>query len=252
MLRSIFRRTPRPQAEPTVDPAERIYAVGDVHGRADLLAELVDMIHADAAERADGRRTRILLLGDYIDRGDRSAEVLAQVQTLVEAGAIGLVGNHEAALINFVDDPVRGSAWLEFGGLQTLGAYNVPPPSRTDGTALKKTAAQLAYAMGPHLNLLRHRLMLSHASGNVVFVHAALDRKRALDQQSPDVMMWGDPAFLERGWREDAVVVHGHYAADEVVTGPGRICVDTGAYYTNRLTALRLDEGIGTLQTGAR
>lgn len=252
MLRSLFRRTPRAQVEPTVDSAERIYAIGDVHGRADLLAEMIEMVHQDADRRADGRRTQIVLLGDYIDRGDRSAEVLAQVGALREAGAVCLMGNHEAALLAFVDDPVRDSAWLEFGGLQTLGAYNVAPPGRTDAGALQKAAAQLTYAMGPHLDLLRQRLTLCHQSGNVVFVHAALDPKKTLDKQSPNPMMWGYSAFLAHGWREDAVVVHGHYAADEVVAMPGRICIDTGAYYTNRLTALRLDDEVGTLQTGRR
>lgn len=236
---------------PLVAAHERIYAIGDVHGRADLLVELLKQIKADIRRHADRRRIKIILLGDYIDRGDASAETLGHVMTLANAGAICLLGNHEAALLDFMKNPVAGVNWLEFGGLQTLASYGVPSPDRTDPQSLRLTAEVLADAMGPHLTFLRRGLPLLHHSGNVVFAHAGLEPSCPLDQQPSDAVLWGSRRFMREGWRDDAIVVHGHYATDDVCEGAGRIGIDTGAYYTNRLTALRLDAGEAVLQTGA-
>lgn len=252
MLKALFGRNKRAhQASATVSPAERIYAIGDIHGRADLLNQIVGRIDTDIARFDDARRPKLILMGDYIDRGDESARVLTIVMKLAKAGAICLLGNHEAALLDFLRDPVKGTAWLEFGGLQTLASYGVAIPDQRSAKSLHTAAEALASAMGPHLAFLRSDLSLSHQSGNVVFVHASLEPAIPLDKQDSEVLLWGSNAFLKEGWRPDCVVVHGHYAADTVKQRPGRICIDTGAYYTNRLTALRLDDTADLLQTGA-
>ena len=259
LLKSIFGvdrsrgapdEAPARPVEPRVGEDERIYAIGDIHGRADLLVELLAQIRDDIRAHADGRRSSLVLLGDYVDRGDASAEALGHVARLAQAGAICLRGNHEAALVDFVQDPVAGLSWLEFGGLQTLASYGVAIPDRQNPRALRLAADALAEAMGPHLFFLAGELPIVHRSGNVVFAHAGLDPAFPLEEQPTEKVLWGSRRFLRSGWRPDAVVVHGHYASEAVSRGPGRICIDTGAYYSNCLTALRLDAGAAILQTG--
>ena len=226
---------------PQVAPDERVYAIGDVHGRADLLDALLRTIDADAQRLSDGRTARLVMLGDYVDRGERSAAVLARLAQLAAAGAICLAGNHEAALLAFIARPAEEAAWLEMGGLQTLASFGVRPPAFRDRRTIEATAAALAAAMGPALDFLRNDLCAIHESGAVVFVHAALVPGRPLAAQDEEALLWGDRRFLARGWAQDRLVVHGHTAAAEPVVAPGRICVDTGAYYSGRLTAVRLD-----------
>lgn len=259
LLKSIFgaerskaaqKDVPDRLVKPRVAESDRIYAIGDIHGRADLLIQLLEQIRNDIRARKDGRRSSIVLLGDYIDRGDASAVALRHVRTLSQAGAICLRGNHEAALVDFVKDPVAGVGWLEFGGLQTLASYGVPIPDRKNAHAVRLAAEALAEAMGPHLTFLESDLPILYQSGNVVFAHAALDPLYPIDRQPMEVVLWGSRRFLKSGWRPDAVVVHGHYATEAVRKGPGRICIDTGAYYSNCLTALRLDSEATILQTG--
>ncbi len=241
-LRNRQSRVPDDGPTPRVDERERIYAIGDVHGRIDLLDALLEKIRADAEEQADGRNVRTVLLGDYIDRGEASAAVLARVAALHADGAICLRGNHEAALVAFLDNPASDSGWLDFGGLQTLASYGVALPKTRDSAALRTAAAALSWAMGPHVEFLRRGLVNTHVSGDVVFVHAALVPGRPLEAQNEGALLWGDPRFLQRGWQPDRLVVHGHYAAAELVEAPGRICIDTGAYFSNHLTAICLDD----------
>lgn len=233
---------------PQVAPDERVYAIGDVHGRADLLDALVATIAADAARFDDGRTPRIVLLGDYVDRGEQSATVLQRVAALRAEGAVCLRGNHEAALLAFLDAPEEGAAWLGFGGLQTLASYGVRLPGPRDRRALGEAAAALAAALGPAQALLRD-LAATHVSGDVVFVHAALVPGVPLERQEDAAMLWGDRRFLVRGWEPGRLVVHGHYAGAAPEVAAGRICVDTGAYHSGRLTAVRLDAEVAFLST---
>jgi serine/threonine protein phosphatase 1 len=228
----------------------RIYAIGDVHGRADLLDALLAAIAADAARFADGRAARLVLLGDYVDRGEASAAVLARVAALRQAGAVCLRGNHEAALLAFLADP-GDAGWLAMGGLQTLASFGVRPPNPRDRRAVAAAAAALGAALGPALAFLENDLVTFHESGDVVFVHAALAPAVPLPAQDEADMLWGNSRFLERAWQKGRLVVHGHYAAPAPVQAPGRICVDTGAFYSGRLTAVRLDEGVAFLSAGA-
>lgn len=253
MLTGLFKRRRdahrEGRNEPKVAEGERIYAIGDVHGRIDLLDRLLDKIADDMAQHQDGRTAKLVLLGDYVDRGEASAAVLAKVEALFADGAVCLMGNHEAALIDFIEAPVEGARWLDFGGLQTLASYGIGLANRRDLHGLSGAARALGEAMGAHLALLREHLAPYHQSGDVVFVHAALDPTRTLSEQTEDALLWGDEDFVRKGWRDGTLVVHGHYASPEVVCAQGRICVDTGAYYTNVLTALRLDDAVGILST---
>ena len=238
-----------------VDAQERVYAVGDVHGRVDLLNRILELIARDVATHDDGRKPVIVFLGDYIDRGDNSREVLDVMISvrgdLPDDSLVFLTGNHEAAVLSFLSDPAGKSEWLRYGGLQTLLSYGVAPPgSNPEPQDLVAVADALRAAMGPHVNFLAS-LKGMHRSGDVIFIHAGLDPEVDLLAQTDDATLWGRSDFVEAGGYPDHRVVHGHYDAQEIVTNPQRICVDTGAYYSGRLTAVRLDDGEGYIVADA-
>jgi len=239
---------PRPAA------GDRLYIVGDIHGRADLLEVMWRRIAADFAFRiTDTRQPKVIVLGDIIDRGDNSRQVVEKLKTCLGAGPMGevivLMGNHEAALLQFLNAPERGANWLRFGGMQTLASYGVSIPAGTlDAAAYRDLAARLRGAMGDHLPFLQ-TLPLSWRSGDVLCVHAGVDpdNPEAVDE---NIVLWGKARFPETGPVAGLRVVHGHYDAAEPVITDGRICVDTGAYYSGRLTAVRLDDDTGFIVAG--
>jgi serine/threonine protein phosphatase 1 len=238
-----------------VAASERVYAVGDIHGRIDLLERMLALIAADIAGCTDARRARLVFLGDYIDRGDESRAVLARLATLAherKGEVLCLAGNHEAALLGFLRDPAANARWLRYGGLQTLAAYGIAaPPDEGDAAGLAATATALVAAMGPHLDFLRD-LRMTARSGTVVFAHAGLDPDAPPENHGASVVLWGRSAFLERGAGPAGFgVVHGHYDAPEPRIAPWRICVDTGAYHSGRLSAVRLDAGVAILTAEA-
>jgi serine/threonine protein phosphatase 1 len=227
--------------------------VGDIHGRHDLLDAMVDRIDRDRARFEDGRQAVTVFLGDYIDRGDHSREVIDKLLVLeyTREDVVFLKGNHEAALLDFLEDPGRGVDWLGYGGLQTLASYGVAPVGRGAGGAeLERTALELGAAMGPHIGFLE-RTRHSFRSGDVICAHAGIDPDRSPEDQGEGALLWGRSAFLDDGGVPGLRVVHGHWAEDAPVVTPRRICVDTGAYYSGRLTAVRLDAGQELLHVDA-
>lgn len=227
-----------------VAPDTRVYAIGDLHGRQDLLRKMLERILSDQRHLDDGRRCRIVFLGDYIDRGDHSRQVLEDLMVLTKDlsdGIIALRGNHEEALLAFLRSPARESAWLDHGASQTLADYGVAAPTRApserDLVALRDAVEA---AMGDHVKFLRG--LPSHAvSGDVIFAHAGLDPDDADTLTNEAAMMWGCPEACGSWPVPGKLLVHGHHDAPEPVDRPGRICVDTGAYHSGRLTAVRLD-----------
>lgn len=239
------------RTRPSVDEAECVYAVGDIHGRIDLLDQLIEQILADVNSRDDGRQSRLVFLGDYVDRGDGSRQVLDALLGLSRSGIETefLMGNHEAALLDFVDDPGKGETWLQMGGLQTLASFGItlpsPVPTASDILLLH---SEFQDAISPYRGLIRS-MPLTAVSGGVVFCHAGVNPGRSLEDQTPRALLWGHPGALVDeplvGWR----VVHGHFDSLEVVIRPGRICADTGAYYSGLLTCIRLDDAETIIQT---
>jgi serine/threonine protein phosphatase 1 len=245
MIRKFLNRRPIKEEGPPKLPApnERLYVVGDVHGRFDLLKALMAKLAADH-ERIpdDGRKPRLVFLGDYVDRGDRSRDVL-EAMTHFAGDAVILKGNHEAALLDFLEQPENNRSWLRFGGLQTLASYNVPIPSLHEPRhKLRDTAADLREKMGRHVDFLQG-LPLTFRSGDVVCVHAGLDPNDP-SEVNEAAMLWGRSDFVDKGGVDDLLVVHGHYDAPDPVVTPRRICLDTGAYYSGRLTAARIDDAV--------
>lgn len=227
--------------------------MGDVHGQADLLDDLLNRIEKDARTCADGHEVTYVFLGDYIDRGDDSKNVLARLMDLRDAqvaNTVFLLGNHEAFLLAFLDDPQSGARWLDFGGDRTLRSYGVAPPQRNaDAKILQYTRDALHDALGGHLQFITGLDRLWQC-GDFAFVHAAINPRLPLDAQHDKDLLWGNQAFLRgRRGRAGVRVVHGHYDSAEPVVRPDRICIDTGAYYSGVLTAVCIDTDVRFIQT---
>ena len=252
MVLNLFRRRQRRPAatfDAAIEAPGLVYAIGDIHGRDDLLRDLIGRVTDDAA----GRDATIVFMGDYIDRGEHARETLDFLISFADetpAETVFLMGNHEQMLLRFLRDPGTGAAWLRYGGLQTLMSYGVGHAgSLKDAETALRLRAELAEALGDHLGFIEG-LRVSHQIGNVFFAHAGADPARAIDDQDVHALLWGTETFAATP-RDDGVwVVFGHYIVEEPVIGEGRIAVDTGAYFSNRLTAARIADGAVTfLQT---
>lgn len=225
--------------EASAPPGTRLYAIGDVHGRADLLADLLELLRKDIARAPEARRV-LVMLGDYIDRGEWSRHVVDMLleDPLPGAETVYLCGNHEDYLIRFLDDPSVGPHWLANGGDATLRSYGVEPAryqGLTDGWA--RMSRLLAAALPPAHRAFFAGLGLSHAEGDYFFVHAGIRPGRPLADQQRDELLWIRDIFLSSTADHGKIVVHGHTVTWAPEDRPNRIGLDTGAYMTGRLTA---------------
>ncbi|WP_374469501.1 metallophosphoesterase family protein [Phenylobacterium sp.] len=222
---------------------ELVYAIGDVHGCYEAMKALLARIAADSAEHARGRRPILVFLGDYVDRGPDSARVLEALLWLRRRPDLEvrlLKGNHEQAMLAFLERPQDGGGWLRFGGVETLAAYGVAAPSDPAGYGPARDEL-LERMPASHLWLLQ-RLELMLAVGDYAFVHAGVRPGAALAAQTEDDLLWIRQAFLEAPGPHEKVIVHGHTWLDErPQLHDHRIGVDTGVYATGVLTAVRLD-----------
>ena len=227
-----------------VPDSTRVYAVGDIHGRADLLAEMHQAIRDDRATGAPAERQVLVYLGDYIDRGPQSFEVVDMLinEPLEGFEIVHLKGNHEDFLIRFVADSSLGTAWMINGGSATLVSYKVDIVDLLLGErGLKKAYRRIRQTIPrAHLDFY-HRLKLHHAEGGYLFVHAGLRPGVALDDQVETDLLWIRHEFLDCGDPFGHVVVHGHTIEPEPDIHPNRIGIDTGAYASGRLTCLVLE-----------
>lgn len=222
------------------------YAIGDVHGRLDRLDALLARITQDVAADAGEETPRIILMGDYIDRGEQSAEVLRRIKTMLAEGHAGaevlaLRGNHEAMMLEFIDDPEGGGPrWLRNGGFQTLASFAVGGIApETEGEPLIEAAGRLAEAAADVIPMLR-ALPAWHGFGTVWFAHAGLDPDLPPDLQSERTLIWGTPRFFQFARGDGRWTVYGHYIVDEAHASQGRVGVDTGAYATGILSAAKI------------
>lgn len=220
----------------------RAYAIGDIHGRLDLLDNILTQIVEDLAARPIAA-AYIVLLGDLIDRGPASAGVVERLRTLAHPGAtlVFLMGNHEEFLLNVLaGDAGSLDDWLRFGGRECVESYGLDPR--------RLIAAEEPVAIG----LVREAIPQSHRSfissfvdsfsfGDYLFVHAGIRPGVALDKQAPHDLRWIREPFLSDRSFHGAMVVHGHSISDGIDERPNRIGIDTGAYSTGVLTALVVD-----------
>lgn len=235
-------------------PGERVYAVGDVHGRVDLFERLVGQIREDNAGR-ERARVRLILLGDLVDRGPQSAELVRRCMAFAARTDrfVVLKGNHEAMMAQAIGgDQLALSYWLRAGGDAALSSWGVPDDLVAGGPSLELLRAARGQVPEAVLHWVRG-LPLTHQVGGYLFVHAGVRPDVALAEQTEEDLLWIRREFLESGVDHGLVVVHGHSVTDRVSERPNRIGIDTGAYRTGRLTALGLEgDRRWTLATGGR
>jgi serine/threonine protein phosphatase 1 len=230
-----------------------VYAVGDVHGRLDLLDPLIQTIAKDAAASQPTERPMLVFLGDYVDRGPDSAAVIDRLIALQAKDAFetrALKGNHEEALLEFLAQPNFGPTWLDHGGGPTLACYGVAPPAvRTDPAGWAATRDAFAEALPERHLQFCQSLELMVTVGDYAFVHAGVRPGVALDRQAEKDLLWIRREFLEARSGFGKVIVHGHTPTQEPQLTENRIGLDTGAYATGVLTAARLlDDSCRILQ----
>ncbi|WP_304167938.1 metallophosphoesterase family protein [Phenylobacterium aquaticum] len=242
---SFFKRTKAAPTAPTTE-GRLIYAIGDVHGRIDALEVLLRTIVQDARATAPAARPLLIFLGDYVDRGPASKEVVSLIIALGKEASLevrALKGNHEEALLQFLDEPEFGSTWAEYGGITTLASYGVTPPTgRTDPEAWAVASQALAKAMPRDHLAFYNELELMAVVGDYAFVHAGVRPGVSLAHQSAHDLMWIRQEFLSSPGRFEKIIVHGHTPMEEPQMTKARIGVDTGVYATGILTAVRLDD----------
>jgi serine/threonine protein phosphatase 1 len=241
-MRSLFnfvsRRRPQEFAVPD---GVRVYAIGDIHGRRDLLDRLLAMIEADDGARGPAR-TELIFLGDLVDRGPDSVGVIERVMALSETRAVRcLMGNHEEVFLRAVDGDPRALRFLvRIGGRETLLSYGLTEEEyrSVDYDAL--------------LVLLREKVPQSHLAflsafekwvevGDYLFVHAGLRPGVAVEDQKSADLCWIREDFLEHRESFGKMVVHGHSITEEIDERSNRIGIDTGAFASGRLTAIGLE-----------
>jgi serine/threonine protein phosphatase 1 len=225
-----------------VPAGTRVYAIGDVHGRADLLAEMHGLIRADADGATSSRRL-IVYLGDYVDRGHDSAGVIEALLAGPEPGfeAVHLIGNHEQAMLDFLDDVAIGPMWLYNGGGATLASYGVRAPHVASPRELEPVRRLLLERLPARHRAFLAGLRLWHAEGDYLFVHAGVRPGVALEAQSREDLLWIREEFLYSNRDFGHIVVHGHTIFDQPQLRPNRIGIDTGAFHTGTLTCLVLE-----------
>lgn len=236
-----WRKTPLGEPRPDTP----FYTIGDIHGCIGLLDNLLG--------RIDGEHP-IVCVGDYVDRGTHSAQVLRRVCQLESDKPdrfTCLLGNHEKMLLGFLEDPIGNAAWLRHGGLQTLDSFGVARVSeKSPEDELTATRDSLARAMGDELIDWLGARPLLFESGNVAVVHAAADPRVTMKDQNPRSLLWGHSGFQKRPRRDGVWVVHGHTIVDQPIMRNGVISIDTGAYATGRLSAALVRNGtVGFITT---
>lgn len=246
MLKALLRRKPRPAAP--IDTAMlpdgmRVYAIGDIHGRRDLLDLLLDQIFAD--DRARGPAdTHIVFLGDLMDRGPDSAGVIDRAIELSQAMGDRvhfLMGNHEEVYLEAATgDEKVVRFFCKIGGRETILSYDIGP-AEYNALTMEELAARLPELLPKaHLDFVRRfedRIVI----GDYAFVHAGVRPGIAIDAQRPKDLRWIREDFLVDETPHDKLIVHGHTITDDVEECSNRIGIDTGAYMSGMLTALALE-----------
>lgn len=233
--KSLWRPTP------AIDRDMQLLAIGDVHGRADLLVDLIDAFDSVSTDlMPTATRRKIILLGDVIDRGPWSLQTLhALFHIRDHPEVLMLMGNHEAALLNCLNGtshPQEG--WLQFGGDAFLKSLEITPPSpwEADDAFRRKLTAAIGDDV---IDWLRHR-PFSYTVGDYYFCHAGVRPGIALNEQLKHDLIWIRKPFLKSRRYHGKVIVHGHNVYPSICVRSNRIGIDTGAYESGVLSGLIL------------
>lgn len=229
---------------PTAAKGDAIYAIGDIHGRYDLLKQIMEMIESHAATFRRGQNYHIVVLGDIIDRGPDSARVIRSLYSLSgQKKATVLLGNHEDAMLRTLDgEPGMLRQWMRFGGDATLKSFGIAPP-RDEDDYLRVMEQMRSDIPENYVSWLRRR-PISIRSGDYLFCHAGIRPGVDLARQKANDMLWIRDEFLESDEAHGVVVVHGHSISPDVELRHNRIGIDTGAYSTGILTAAFLSDTV--------
>lgn len=236
---SLFRKS-----KPAAPRGHRAYVVGDIHGRLDLLEQLLELIEQDARKRRKLKNI-IVFLGDLIDRGPASAGVVERLRTYRPqfANTAFVMGNHEEVLLRVLDgDSALLRQWMKFGGAECLQSYGSDPDALKNMSSERAVAAVRRSVPHTHSEFLRS-FADTISFGGYLFVHAGVRPGTSLADQSQSDLRWIREPFLEDDCDHGFVVVHGHTISERVELRSNRIGIDTGAYRTGVLTALCI-EGI--------
>lgn len=247
LLRNIFSRKPAsdltPTAPPrTLPPGQRIYAIGDIHGRLDLLDALLKRIDADDAARPPVD-TNLIFLGDLIDRGPDSRGVVERVKWLMQASpnVRCVIGNHEDLLLRCIDGDARAiPVFGKAGGHATLISYGAEDFDYDETDTDEIVALLQTHIPQDHVDFLKG-LDDCIVIGGYLFVHAGIKPGVAMDEQKPEDMRWIRERFTGHSGDHGVMVVHGHTITEFVDLQSNRIGIDTGAYATGKLTAVGLE-----------
>jgi serine/threonine protein phosphatase 1 len=222
---------------PTTAKGDYLYAIGDIHGRHDLLLAMLDLIRDHAESHCRDRPWHIIALGDLIDRGPDSAAVIETLRRLSRRRkATILLGNHEDVMLRVIDgEPGLLGSWLRFGGGATLRSFGVAPPE-SEADYLRVAQEMRDKIPESVVDWLRRR-PISIRSGDYFFCHAGLRPGLDLNRQRRSDLLWIRDEFLASDEAHGVVVVHGHSISPDVELRHNRIGIDTGAYRTGMLTA---------------
>ena len=239
IFRNIFRKSAT-NLSYAVPDGERVYAIGDIHGRLDLLENLLSKIDADDAARGPAKTT-FVLLGDLIDRGPDSAGVLEAARKLKERRNIRILqGNHEEMFLQALDNEDVLRAFLRFGGKETILSYPISPDAYRDLTLPELQQQLRAVVPQSHLEFMREFEDMIQI-GDYLFVHAGIRPGVELAQQVSKDLRWIREPFLSDTSQRDFCVVHGHTVTDVPDLRPTRIGIDTGGFRSGKLTAVGLE-----------
>jgi serine/threonine protein phosphatase 1 len=226
---------------PRLPEGVRIYAIGDVHGRANLLTQIFELIDADLEHFPPSRNLQVFL-GDYVDRGTESRAV---IDLLLERGCshetIFLKGNHEAIMLDFLDRARGFGAWRSLGGAATMMSYGVAPNLGKLGNDIDLVRPLKLAMPTSHLRFLRN-LKCSFTCGDYFFVHAGVRPGVPLEAQKEDDLLWIRNDFLDTSEYLGKFIVHGHTPVECPDIRSNRINIDTGAYATGNLTLLSIEK----------
>ncbi|BEV11583.1 serine/threonine protein phosphatase [Asticcacaulis sp. DW145] len=229
-----------PKIGPKID--RLTYAIGDIHGRFDLFKKMVHLIKADM--EATQSSCRIVLLGDYIDRGREASRVLSGINALKKetwCDLVALKGNHEQLFLQFLKDAKNGPQWFRHGGSETVRSFGLIMDEPRTPESWAGLRDELARRMTRGQRRLLSDLRLSFEAGDYLFVHAGVDPWRDRSTQGEEVLLWIRNRFLRVDRACSKAVVHGHTPTEGVVNQKWRIGLDTAAHATGVLSAIRLE-----------
>jgi serine/threonine protein phosphatase 1 len=239
-IRRLFQRDEIAYPPAAIPAGQRVYAVGDIHGRLDLFEALIAAIEADDAANGSAETT-VILLGDLVDRGPDSAGVVARARAWQGERSVRiLAGNHEEMFLASFEKAETLKHFLRFGGKETVLSYGIDPHAYLTAS-VEEVQAMMHEAVPPEERAYLETFEDMIAIGDYLFVHAGIAPEVPLEEQKQRDLRWIREPFLSHTAPFGKVIVHGHTISDEPQDRGNRIGIDTGAYTSGRLTALVLE-----------